>query len=379
MIRPNNHRYARWTAFAIWAIALLIVAPHFLSDFNLNLLGRFLAYAIVALGLDLIWGYAGMLSLGQGLFFGLGAYCCAMYVTLEQAGNKLPEFMGLYGVTELPGFWQPFHSPIFALALAVVLPMGIAAVLGFMVFRSRVRGVYFSIITQALTAIVSLLLIGQQQLINGTNGLTISDSGTLFGFPLENSSTKQGIYLVTVICLGAAYLLCRRICDSRFGRLLVAIRDDENRVRFAGYNPVTIKVIVFALSAGLAGLGGALFFPQGGIISPAALGIVPSIEMVIWVAVGGRGTLVGAVIGAIVVNAGKSWISTQSPDAWQLIVGALFVGIVLFFPDGIVAIYRTQLPALWLKLTGKPVKRAIGGGSIESAIEIDSPQAVEAS
>lgn len=328
----------RWLPFVVAVLAFIFVAPSVLSDFQLNLLGRFLTYAIVALGLDLIWGYTGMLSLGQGLFFGLGAYCFAMYLKLEQSGAKLPEFMGLYGVTELPALWQPFHSPVFAIAAAIIVPMLIATVLGFMVFRSRVQGVYFSIITQALTAIVSLLLIGQQQLINGTNGLT--DLSTIFGYSLQARSTEVALYVITVLVLAAAFILCRWLIESRFGRLLVAVRDDESRVRFAGYNPVTIKVAVFALSAGLAGLAGVLFVPQVGIISPAAMGIVPSIEIVIWVAVGGRGTLIGAVFGALLVNAGKSAISTAYPDIWQLFMGLLFIGVVLLFPDGLLGFAR---------------------------------------
>ncbi|MBX3080674.1 MAG: urea ABC transporter permease subunit UrtC [Anaerolineae bacterium] len=329
----------RWLPFLAVVLAFIFVAPSILSDFQLNLLGRFLTYAIVALGLDLIWGYTGMLSLGQGLFFGLGAYCFAMYLKLEQSGAKLPEFMGLYGVTELPALWQPFHSPIFAIAAAIIVPMLIATVLGYMVFRSRVQGVYFSIITQALTAIVSLLLIGQQQLINGTNGLT--DLSTIFGYSLQERSTELALYVITVLALAVAFILCRWLIESRFGRLLVAVRDDESRVRFAGYNPVAIKVRVFALSAGLAGLAGVLFVPQVGIISPASMGIVPSIEIVIWVAVGGRGTLVGAVLGAILVNAGKSAISTAYPDIWQLFMGLLFIGVVLLFPDGLLGFARS--------------------------------------
>ncbi len=345
----TRSRAVSGVSFVIWAVALLIVAPRMLSAFDLNLLGKFLAFAIAALGLDLLWGYAGMLSLGQGLFFGLGAYCLALYTQLEQAKGKLPEFMGLYGVNELPWFWQPFHSPIFALVMAVVLPMVVAAVIGYLVLRSRVQGVYFSIITQALTAIVSLLLIGQQQAINGTNGLPINYNGTLFGLRLADSSTRVGIYLATVVCLGAAYLLCRLLINSRLGRLLVAMRDDENRLRFAGYDPVLLKVLVFTLSAGLAGLGGALFFPQGGIISPAALGIVPSIEIVIWVAVGGRGTLIGAVLGAVLVNEGKNLISSRNPDTWTMIMGALFVGVVLLFPMGIVGYLKTGPARLWAR------------------------------
>lgn len=377
MIDPKVRRYAGWGAFAVAAILLLFVAPSSLSGFNLNLLGRFLSYAIVALGLDLIWGYAGMLSLGQGLFFGLGAYCFAMYVQLEQAGNKLPDFMGLYGLSSLPAIWEPFHSPIFALGMAILLPMALATVLGYIVFRSRVKGVYFSIITQALTFIVSLLLIGQQQLINGTNGLPINDSSTLFGSSLQQTGTKQAIYLVTVICLGLAFLLCHYVSVSRFGRLLVALRDDENRLRFAGYNPVKIKIIVFALAAGLAGLGGVLFFPQGGIVSPAAMGIVPSIEIVIWVAVGGRGTLIGAVIGALVVNEGKSWISTKSPDAWQLVMGALFVGVVLLFPAGIVGSIQIYGARLWARINKNAPPLSVVAAAHEAEIEMSG--AVEAS
>src|ERR1041385_7155528 len=261
--QKSPNKLTHWLSFGIWAIALLFVAPKLLSPFDLNLLGKFLAYAIVALGLDLIWGYTGMLSLGQGLFRSLCAYCVAIYTQLEQSGGKLPDFMGLYGVTQLPALWEPFHSPVFAICAAIIVPMVVASILGFMVFRSRVQGVYFSIITQALTAIVSLLLIGQQKLINGTNGLPINLNSTLFGLPLKDSNTKLAIYITTVICLGVAYLLCRYLIYSRLGRLLIAIRDDENRLRFAGYNPVFIKVLVFMVSAGLAGLGGALFFPQG--------------------------------------------------------------------------------------------------------------------
>lgn len=331
---------SRWGIILVFGVVFLIILPQTLSGFQLNLIGRFLTYAIVAIGLDLIWGYTGMLSLGQGLFFGLGAYCFAMYLKLEQSGGAMPEFMQLYGVTQLPALWQPFNSPIFALGAAILVPMALAGLLGYMVFRSRIQDVYFSIITQALTSIVGLLLIGQQQLINGTNGLT--DLSTIFGYKLKDSSTQVGLYLITAIILGVVFIGSRWLIESRFGKLLVALRDDENRVRFAGYNPVTLKVLVFMLSAGLAGLAGALFVPQVGIISPAALGIVPSIEIVIWVAVGGRGTLIGAVIGALLVNLGKSSISSAYPDIWQFIMGALFVGVVLLFPSGITGFIRAR-------------------------------------
>ncbi len=321
-------------AFVLCSAFMVFVLPAVLSDFQINLLGRFLTYAIVAVGLDLIWGYTGMLSLGQGLFFGIGAYCFAMYLNLETAGARMPEFMGLYGVTELPLLWQPFHSPVLAVIIAIVFPMIIAGLVGFMIFRSRIQGVYFSIITQALTAIVALLLIGQQKIINGTNGIT--EMRTIFGATLADPNTHRNLYIATVIVLGLVFLGCRWLIRSRFGRLLIAVRDDENRVRFMGYNTVVVKTLVFALSAGIAGLAGALFVPQVGIISPKQLDITASIEIVIWVAVGGRGTLIGAILGAILVNTGKSSISTANPDLWQLIMGGLFVGVVLLFPKGLV-------------------------------------------
>jgi urea transport system permease protein len=209
----------------------------------------------------------------------------------------------------------------------------LAALLGYLVFRSRTRGVYFSIITQAFTLIVSILLIGQQAVTGGTNGIT--NLSTIFGLPLSNPKTQLVLYFVTVLCLVGIYALCRRLTHSRLGRLLVALRDDEDRVRFLGYNPVTIKTAIFALSAGISGLAGALFIPQVGIISPSALGVVPSIEMVIWVAVGGRGTLLGAIVGALLVSWGKSLFSESFPAIWQFFMGALFIGSVLLFPDGL--------------------------------------------
>ena len=344
-------------SFIAVAVIMLVVLPAVLSNFQINLLGRFLAYAIVAVGLDLLWGYTGMLSLGQGLFFGLGAYCFAMYLNLETAGTRLPEFMGLYGVTTLPPLWQPFHSPVIAIILAIVVPMTIAGILGFMIFRSRVQGVYFSIITQALTAIVALLLIGQQRLINGTNGIT--EMRTVFGAQINAPSTTLALYIATVIVLGVVYLGCRALVNSRFGRLLIAVRDDETRVRFIGYNPSVIKTLVFMLSAGIAGLAGVLLAPQIGIVSPRQLDITSSIEIVIWVAVGGRATLIGAILGALLVNTSKSVISTASPDLWQLIMGVLFISVVLLFPKGIVGSIRDLSTRLRRNRTGTTTETPI--------------------
>ncbi len=324
----------RWGPFLLVTIILLL-APEFLSSFRLNQLGKFLTYAIVGLGLDLIWGYAGMMSLGQGLFFGLGAYGFAMYLKLQASGGKLPDFMFWSGLKGLPWFWAPFQSPIFAIAAALLIPALIATVLGYFIFRSRVQGVYFAIITQALTLLTSIWFVGQQAYTGGTNGITNLGSAKLFGLAVLSSRLQTSFYIATVVCLALIYLLCRRITESRFGRVLVAVRDNENRVRFLGYNPATIKVLVFALSAAIAGLAGVLFVPQVGIISPASMGVVPSIEMVVWVAVGGRGTLFGAILGAVVVNYGRSLFSESYPDIWQFFLGALFIGSVLLFPQGI--------------------------------------------
>ncbi|MCC7370728.1 MAG: urea ABC transporter permease subunit UrtC [Chloroflexi bacterium] len=315
-------------------LLMIVVLPLVLSEFRLALLAKFLTFAIVALAIDLAWGYTGMLSLGHGVFFGLGAYALAMHMKLEAAKDGLPDFMGWSGLRELPGFWAPFDNGLFALAMVVVLPALLAAGLGILIFRGRVQGVYFSIITQALALIATLVFVGQQPYTGGTNGMT--NFSTLFGLPLIETSTQIGLYAVTVIVLGLTYLALRFLTGSRAGAILVAIRDSESRLRFFGYDPALVKVAVFTLSAAIAGIAGALFVPQVGIITPANMGIVPSIEMVIWVAVGGRGTLYGPILGAIVVNGAKSGLSESFPDFWQYFLGAMFVGSVVLFPDGIV-------------------------------------------
>ncbi|MCX6017756.1 MAG: urea ABC transporter permease subunit UrtC [Chloroflexi bacterium] len=330
----------RWLPVAILA-GVLFLAPSFLSEFRLNLLGRFLTYAIVAVGLNLIWGYGGMLSMGQGLFFGLGAYAMGMYLKLEATGNELPDFMSWSGLESLPGFWQPFHSPVFAIAMAILVPAAVAVLIGFPIFRSRTRDVYFSIITQALTLIVSILFIGQQPITGGTNGLT--SFMTIFNQPLISTSTQQALYGASAICLIGVFAACTLLVQTRFGKLLVAMRDDEDRVRFLGYNPAVLKTIIFAISAAISGLAGALFVPQVGIISPSALGVVPSIEMVIWVAVGGRGDLFGSILGALIVSYAKSTLSEMFPVIWQLLLGGLFVGVVVLFPKGAAGLAATLI------------------------------------
>ncbi len=314
-------------------------SPLAISNFTLNLFGKFLTYAILALGLDLLWGYAGVLSLGHGVFFGLGAYAMGMHLMLE-IGSKsvyqssLPDFMVWNQVKILPLFWWPFHSAAFTLLAIVLVPALFGFAFGYLAFRSRIRGVYFSIITQALALSAWLVFNRNEMNLGGTNGL--ADFKTIFGFPLSQPATQRGLYVVTALVLIAGYVLCRWITATRAGKVLVAIRDSETRVLFSGYSPAAYKLFVFVVSAVLAGVAGALYAPQVGIITPAKIGVLPSIEMVVWVAAGGRGTLYGAVLGAFGVNWIQSWLTTSYPDLWLLFLGGLFMGAVLFFPDGVV-------------------------------------------
>ena len=320
------------------ALILIFVMPAILSSFRLNLLGRFLTLAIVALGIDLIWGYTGLLSLGHGIFFGLGGYAIGMHLKLQVPQNELPDFMGLYGVTELPWFWQPFYSFPFAIAAVVIIPSILAALLGYLVFRNRIRGVYFSILTQAGTIVFFNFFNGQQKLFNGTNGLI--DFKTLLGATVGTRQTQFVFYTLTVILLAGIYALCRWLTSGRFGRLLMAIRDDESRVRFLGYNPTEFKVLVFAVSGAIAGIAGALYTLQSGSVSPRAMDVAFSIEMVIWVAIGGRASLVGAIVGALLVNYARSFFSEQFAEFWLFFQGALFLLVVTVLPDGIVGWLR---------------------------------------
>ena len=323
------------------ALILILIVPIFVQGFRLNLLGRFLALAIAALAIDLIWGYTGLLSLGHGVFFALGGYAIAMHLQLAPLEpGKMPEFMNLYGGTELPFFWQPFSSFGFSAIAVLLFPLVLGSILGYLVFRNRIRGVYFSILTQAATIVFFNFFNGQQKLFNGTNGLT--NFKTILGASVSDPQTQFVFYTLTIIFLAGTYALCRWLTSGRFGKLLVAIRDDESRVRFSGYNPTGFKVLVFGISAALAGLAGAMFTIQTGLISPKAMDIAFSIEMVIWVAVGGRASLVGAILGTLVVNFGKSLLSEQFPDIWLFFQGALFLIVVTVLPDGLVGWLRTE-------------------------------------
>lgn len=319
------------------AVALFIL-PLILDDFRLNLFGRYFALAITALAIDLIWGYTGLLSLGQGIFFALGGYASAMYLMLntesEAGGNGIPKFFENYGVAELPFFWQPFWSPTFTLIALWLVPAVISGLVGYLIFRNRIKGVYFSIITQAALMVFYHFFNGQQKLINGTNGLKTSTT-ELFGLLVGSPEMQLWLYRLTVILLPIAFIVCRYFTSGRFGDALIAIRDDELRLRFTGYNPVPFKTIVFIVAGALCGLSGALYTVQSGIVSPQFMTIAMSIEMVIWVAVGGRGTLVGPIIGAVLVNYLRSLVSEALPEMWLFVQGALFIFVVVLMPDGI--------------------------------------------
>ncbi|WP_013321466.1 urea ABC transporter permease subunit UrtC [Gloeothece verrucosa] len=318
------------------ALILALLMPFILSQFRLKLLGRFLSLCLAALGIDLIWGYTGLLSLGHGIFFALGGYGLAMYLNLQLPAGQLPEFFTLYGVTKLPLFWQPFHSLFFTVIAIIVIPSLVAGLLGYLIFRNRIKGVYFSILTQAALLVFFNFFNGQQQLINGTNGLK-TDTQTLFGALVGSDGVQLVFYELTILCLILVYLLCRWLTSGRFGRLLKAIRDDEIRVRFSGYDPTGFKVVVFAISGAIAGISGALYTVQSGIIAPSpSLEVAFSIEMVIWVAVGGRGTLIGAIVGTLLVNWGKTFLSEQFPEIWLFFQGALFLIVVTVLPAGII-------------------------------------------
>ena len=319
-------------------IGFIIAAPSILPQFRLNLLGRYLSLAIVALGVDLIWGFTGLLSLGQGIFFALGGYCAAMYLQIissTEFPNGIPKFFGNYDVVTLPFFWEPFKSPIFTLIAIWLLPAIVAGIIGFIVFRNRIKGVYFSILTQASLLVFFNFFNGQQKLINGTNGLK-TDVTELFGIMVGSDEMQKYFFWLTAILVIITWFFSKWLVRGRFGNILIGIRDDEARVRFSGYNPVTFKTIIFAIAGGLAGVSGALYTVQSGIVAPSPfLTVAFSIEMVIWVAVGGRGTLLGAIIGAVFINYAKSLISEKLPGSWLFFQGGLFIFVVTALPEGI--------------------------------------------
>ena len=330
----------------VMTLLVFAAAPYFLSSYDLSLLGRFLALSILALGLSLVWGRGGILSLGQGVFFGLGGYAIAMHLKLASlAPGDLPDFMVWTGVDHLPGWWSVFRNAEFALGAAIMLPSLAAAGLAWLVFHRRVGGVYFALISQALALAFATLLISQQSYTGGFNGLT--DFGTLFGFSLADPRTERLLYWLTLALLGLFFATLRWVLSTDFGKILVAVRDGENRLRFLGYNPTPYKVVAFAIGGACAGIAGALFTLHVGVISPAMVGVVPSIEMVVWVAVGGRSSLLGAIIGTLLVNFGKDWISSALPELWLFVMGLLFVVVVMILPRGL-----TGIAEHWQRLRG---------------------------
>ncbi len=324
--------------FAVAAVLLFAVAPATLSTFRLGLLGKFLCLAMVAVGIGLAWGRGGMLTLGQGVFFGLGAYIMAMHLKLADAGpGGVPDFMMLYGSGEVPGWWEPFRSPVVTILAIAVIPAGLAALLGFAVFTRRVRGAYFAILSQALAAAFAILLIGQQATTGGTNGL--NGFRSFFGYDLADPVNKRMLFFIAAGALLVMVAIARQLMVSRFGELLVAVRDQENRVRFLGYDPAKVKVVAYAVAAFMAAVGGALFVPIVGIISPADVGVVPSIGFLIGVAIGGRATLLGPVLGSIAVSWAQTSLSEAFPSGWIYAQGALFILVVAFLPGGLAELF----------------------------------------
>ena len=336
--------------FAILAVVIFVLLPISLDTFRLNLFGKYLTYAFVAIGLVLCWGAGGILSLGQGVFFGLGGYCMAMFLKLEastpentsiQSTPGIPDFMDWNQLTALPVWWEPFHSFAFALFAVVAVPVFFAFIIGVAMFRRRVGGVYFAIITQAFAAILTILIIGQQGYTGGVNGIT--DLRTLKGWDIRTDEAKEILYYVNGVMLFVVLFAAQFIRKSKLGRLLIAMRDQEDRVRFSGYDVAAFKIFVFCAGAAFAGIGGAMFTLQVGFMSPTLVGIVPSIEMVIFCAVGGRISILGAVYGALLVNWAKTTFSESFPELWLLGLGALFIAVVMVFPNGLAGVYAEHV------------------------------------
>ncbi|NIF31847.1 urea ABC transporter permease subunit UrtC [Enterobacter sp. Cy-643] len=312
--------------------------PLSLSTYTMTLIGKILCYAVVAVALDLVWGYAGLLSLGHGLFFALGGYAMGMYLMRQAAGDGLPGFMSFLSWSELPWYWSGTQYFAWALLLAMAIPGLLAFAFGYFAFRSKIKGVYFSIMTQALTYAGMLLFFRNETGFGGNNGFT--GFTTLLGMPVTAVGTRIGLFIATVLLLVASIGLGFWLARSKFGRILTAVRDAENRLTYCGYDPRGFKLLVWTLSAVLCGLAGALYVPQVGIINPGEMSPTNSIEAAIWVALGGRGTLIGPVLGAGLVNGAKSYFTMAVPEYWQLFLGLIFILVTLFLPRGVIGLLR---------------------------------------
>jgi urea transport system permease protein len=331
---------------AMLAALIFIILPVGVDIFRLNLVGKYLTYAFVAVSLVLLWGNGGILSLGQGIFFGLGGYGMAMFMKLEasdpistkiQTTPGIPDFMDWNQLTAIPWFWEPFNSLTLTIIAILVIPAAFAYLIGFAMFKRRVGGVYFAIITQAIALILSILIVGQQGLTGGVNGIT--DLKTVLGWDTRTDTAKYILYYLNGILLFGSIFLSRYILSSKFGMLLLAMRDKEERVRFSGYDVSDFKIFIFCVAAMISAVGGAMFTLQVGFMSPSFVGIVPSIEMVIFAAVGGRASLIGAVYGTLLVNYGKTFFSETYPELWLFLMGGLFMAVVMFFPNGIAGLW----------------------------------------
>jgi urea transport system permease protein len=369
------HSRRAWLAVGVVFLAGGVLIPvlnalpdssslHF-PDYLVPLFGKFLCFGIAALGMDLVWGYAGILSLGHGVFFALGGYSMGMYLMRSMAGegvyrSALPDFMVFLDWKELPWYWHGFQSFPFAMIMALAAPGLLAGVFGYLAFRSRIKGVYLSIVTQALTYAMMLLFFQNATGFGGNNGLT--DFKRLLGFSLAAPSTKLALYVISAVTLLLVYLGCRFIVTSKLGRVLKGVRDAELKTRFCGYESINYKLFVWTLSAMMCGLAGALYVPQVGIINPSEMQPSNSIEMAIWVAVGGRGTLVGALVGAWFINGAKSWLTAAFPSAWLYALGGIFVVVTLFLPQGLVGLARI-VKGLVDKTLGKG--RSSNGAGVE--------------
>lgn len=347
LLGGKNHA----VSFLILAVLILIIFPAFLDTFRLNLMGKYLTYAFAAVSLVLLWGYGGILSLGQGIFFGLGGYAMAMFLKLEasdpestsiQTTPGIPDFMDWNQLYELPWFWVPFESFTFTLLAILVIPALFAYIIGYAMFKRRVGGVYFAIITQVIAVILTVLIVGQQGFTGGINGIT--DLRTLNGWDIRDDSSKLMLYFINAFLLLGVIMVSKFILTSKFGRLLLAMKDKEDRVRFSGYDVSNFKIFVFCVSAVIAAIGGAMFTLQVGFMSPSFVGVVPSIEMVIFAAVGGRMSLIGVVYGTLLVNLGKTGFSETFPELWLFLMGGLFIAVVMFFPNGLAGIWNKYAP-----------------------------------
>ena len=343
-----------WSAFVVALLVVCAVAPllnlfvpegsaFHLSDYMVGLLGKIMCYAICALAMDLIWGYTGILSLGHGLFFALGGYVMGMYL-MRQIGldgnykSELPDFMVFLDWKELPWHWALSDSFIATLLLIVLVPGVVAFVFGYFAFRSRIKGVYFSIITQALTFAALLLFFRNETGFGGNNGFT--DFKRILGIPLATPSMRMTLFIITGLTLLGFFLWARWLVNSKFGRVLQAVRDAESRVMFCGYNPLPYKLTIWTISAVMCGIAGALYVPQVGIINPGEMSTANSIEIAIWAAVGGRATLIGPIVGAFIVNGAKSWLTVSFPEYWLYFLGVLFIVVTLFMPQGVVGLVK---------------------------------------